>query len=126
MPSLSLLLLGSFICFGTGCGACPTSADSMLGVLPVLLYYPLFANVFINFSAFCLFYLYFYSVSLPKVSPGGFCAYGTHDVTSDWVSLGPLLSHPGLCYLPDVYVYTAAPVASSDRLRVAVALSSSL
>ena len=38
MPSLSLLLLGSFICFGTGCGACPTSADSVLGVLPVLLY----------------------------------------------------------------------------------------
>ena len=31
----------------------------------------LFANVFINFSAFCLFYL-FYSMSLPKVSPGGF------------------------------------------------------
>ena len=86
----------------------------------------LFANVFINFSAFCLFYLYFYSVSLPKVSPGGFCAFGTRDVTSDWVSPGPLLAHPGLCYLPDVDVYTAAPVASSDRLLVAVALSSSL
>ena len=65
-------------------------------------------------------------MSLPKVSPGGFCAYGTRDVTSDWVSLGPLLAHPGLCYLSDVSVYTAAPVASSDRLRVAVALSSSL
>ena len=91
-----------------------------------LLYYPLFANVFINFSAFCLFYLYFYSMSLPQVSPGGFCAYGTRDVMSDWVSLGPPLAHPGLCSLPDVSVYTAAPVASSDRLRVAVALSSSL
>ena len=67
MLSLSLLLLGSFICFGTGCGACPTSADSVLGILPVL-----FSNVFINFSAFCLFSLYFYSVSLPKASPGGF------------------------------------------------------
>ena len=78
----------------------------------------LFANVFINFSAFCFFYLYFYSVS-----PGGVC---TRDVTSDWVSLGPLLAHPGLCFLPDVYVNTAAPVASSDRLSVAVALSSSL
>ena len=59
----------------------------------------------------------------PSVSRG---AYGTRDVTSDWVSLGPLLAHPGLCFSPDVYVYTAAPVASSDRLRVAVALSSSL
>ena len=65
-------------------------------------------------------------MSLPKVSPGGVCAYGTRDVTSDWVSLGPLLAHPGLCFLPDVYVNTAAPVASSDRLSVAVALSSSL
>ena len=64
-------------------------------------------------------------MSLPKVSPGGFCAYGTRDVTSDWVSLGPLLDS-GLCYLSDVSVHTAAPVASSDRLRVAVALSSSL
>ena len=37
MPSLSLLLLGSFICFGTGCGACPISADSLLGILPVFI-----------------------------------------------------------------------------------------
>ena len=56
------------------------------------------------------------------MSPRGFCAYGM----SDLVSLGPLLALPGLCYLSDVSVYTAAPVASSDRLRVAVALSSSL
>ena len=32
----------------------------------------------------------------------GGCAYGTRDVTSDWVSLGPLLALPGLCFLPDV------------------------
>ena len=55
MPSLSLLLLGSFICFGAGCGACPTSTDSLLGILPVFI---VIATVFfINFSAFCLFYL---------------------------------------------------------------------
>ena len=75
-------------------------------------------------------FVYFIYIFIPcpclKCPLGGFCAYGTRDVTSDWVSLGPLLAHPGLCYLPDVYVYTAAPVASSDRLRVAVALSSSL
>ena len=47
-------------------------------------------------------------------------------MTSDWVSLGPLLAHPGFCFLPDVYFNTAAPVASRDRLSVAVALSSSL
>ena len=43
MPSLSLLLLGSFIrCWG---------------VLPVLLYYHFICErFFINFSAFCLFY----------------------------------------------------------------------
>ena len=54
MPSLSLLLLGSFICFGAGCGACPTSTDSLLGILPVFI---VIATVVINFSAFCLFYL---------------------------------------------------------------------
>ena len=127
MPSLSLLLLGSFICFGAGCGACPTSTDSLLGILPV------FYCIFLYLRSFLLtfpLFLYFIYVFIPcpclKVSPGGFCAYGTRNVTSDWVSLGPLLAHPRLCYLSDVSVYTAAPVASSDRLRVAVTLSSSL
>ena len=74
-------------------------------------------------------FVYFLYIFIPcpcLKRPQGVCAYGTRDVTSDWVSLGPLLVLPGLCFLPDVYVNTAAPVASSDRLSVAVALSSSL
>ena len=35
MLSLSLLLLGSFICFGAGCGACPTSSDFCLTYLSI-------------------------------------------------------------------------------------------
>ena len=99
MPSLSLLLLGSFTCFGAGCGACPTCADSVLGVLPVLLF--LFANILLIFPLFVSFVYIFITCPYLTCSLGG-CAYWTRDVTSDWVSLGPLLALPGLCFLPDV------------------------
>ena len=99
MPSLSLLLLGFFTCFGTGCGACPTCADSVLGVLPVLLF--LFANVLLTFPLFVSFVYIFITCPCLTCSLGG-CAYWTRDVMSGWVSLGPLLALPGLCFLPDV------------------------
>ena len=66
--SWSLLLLGSFTCFGAGCGACPTSADSILGVLPLLLF--LSAIAFTYLYAFCLFYLCFYCVPALQVPSG--------------------------------------------------------
>ena len=47
-------------------------------------------------------------------------------MTSDWVYLGSLLALPGLLLHACQAVNTAAPVASSDRHSVAVALSSSL
>ena len=47
-------------------------------------------------------------------------------MTSDWVSLAPLLALPGLCGLAGLVVAPTAPVASCDRRCVAVALSSSL
>ena len=72
MPSLSLLLLGSFICFGLVVGPAQPVPIRCWGYSLFYCIIILFANVFINFSAFCLFYLYFYSVSLPNVSPGGF------------------------------------------------------
>ena len=50
--------------------------------------------------AFCLFYLSFYCVPVLRVPLGG-CALRTQDVTSDWVSLAPLLALPGLCGLVD-------------------------
>ena len=77
MLSLSLLLLGSFTCFGTGCGACPTCADSVLRVLPVLLFF--FANILLNFLLFVSFvyFFFFYYMSLPNVFPGGLCKLDT-------------------------------------------------
>ena len=103
MPSLSLLLLGSFTCFGTGCGACSTCADSVLGVVPVLLLYYFFflVNVLLTFPLFVSFIYAFITCSCLTCSLGG-CAYWTCDVTNDSVSLGPLLAFPGLCFLPDV------------------------
>ena len=58
MLSLSLLLLGSFFCFGTGCGACPTSADSVLGVLPVLLYYHFICERFLLTFPLFVYFIY--------------------------------------------------------------------
>ena len=98
MPSLSLLLLGSFACFGAGCGACPTCADSVLGILPVLLFY---LRTLLTFPLFVS-YIYIFFMCPCLTRPLGDCAYGTRDVTSDWVSLGPLLALLGLCFLPDV------------------------
>ena len=94
-PSLSLLLLGSFTCFGAGCGACPTCANSVLGILPVLFVFYLQSFLLI-FSLF-VYFIYVFTTC----SPWGI-AYWTHDVTSDWVSLGSLLTLPGLCFLPDM------------------------
>ena len=52
-----LLLLGFFTCFGAGCGACPTSADSVLEILPILSLLFYFAIHFNLLRAFCLFSL---------------------------------------------------------------------
>ena len=98
MPSLSLLLLGSFACFRAGCGACPTCADSVLGILPVLFYLRTFLLTFPLF----VYFIYIFITCPCLTRPLGGCAYCTRDVTSDWVSLGPLLALPGLCFLPDV------------------------
>ena len=57
MPSLSLLLLGSFICFGAGCGACPTSADSLLGILPVFIVFSFICDRF--YKLFCFLFILF-------------------------------------------------------------------
>ena len=74
MPSLSLLLLGSFTCFWAGCGACPTCADSVLGILPVLLSYWFYLRTFLlTFPLFVSYIYIFYYVSLPNVSHGGLC-----------------------------------------------------
>ena len=87
--------------FGAGCGACPTSAVSVSGLLPVSLYF--IARIdFISLSAFCLFCLWSYCVPAYWVPLGG-CALRTLDVTSDWVSLAPFLALPGLCGLVDLY-----------------------
>ena len=99
MPSLSLLLLGSFACFGAGCGACPTCADSVLGILPVLLFY--LRTFLLTFPLFVS-YIYIFITCPCLTRPLGGCAYCTRDVTSDLVSLGPLLALPGLWFLPDV------------------------
>ena len=72
--SLSLLHLGSFTCFGAGCGACPTSADSVLGYSLFLLF--LSAIAFTYLYTFCLFYLCFI-VSLPNGFPMGLCILDT-------------------------------------------------
>ena len=85
--------------FGAGCGACPTSADSVSGLLPVsfiylcayrLSLYPLF-----------VYFLYGLIVSLHIGFPWGVCALRALDVTSDWVSLAPFFALPGLCGLVD-------------------------
>ena len=95
MPSLSLLLLGSFTCFGAGCGGLPNLCRFGVGGTPCfivficehLLIFPLFVSfVYIFITCPCL-----------TCSLWG-CAYWTRDVTSDWVSLGPLLALPGLCF----------------------------
>ena len=99
-PSLSLLLLGSFTCFRAGCGACPTCADSVLGILPVLLVFYL-RSILLVFPLFVYFVYIFITCPCLTCSLWG-CAYWTHDLTSDWVSLGPLLALPGLCFMPDV------------------------
>ena len=63
MPSLSLLLLGSFACFGPGCGACPTCADSVLGILPVLLFYFICERFYLLFRF--LFILFIFLLRVP-------------------------------------------------------------
>ena len=102
MPSLSLLLLGSFTCFGAGCGACPTCVDSVLGILPVLLSYWFYLRTFLLTFPLFVSYIYIFITRPCLTRPLGSCAYCTRDVTSDWVSLGPLLALPGFCFLPDV------------------------
>ena len=62
--------------FGAGCGACPTSADSVSGLLPVSFILSLRVS-FISLSAFCLFYLWSYSVPAYWVPLGGLCIAGT-------------------------------------------------
>ena len=62
--------------FGAGCGACPTSADSVSGLLPVSFILSLRVS-FISLSAFCFFYLWSYSVPADWVPLGGLCIAGT-------------------------------------------------
>ena len=71
--SWSLLLLGSFTCFGAGCGACPTSADSVLGVLPLLLFLSTIAFTCTLF----VYFIYVFIVSLPYGFPLGLCLLDT-------------------------------------------------
>ena len=61
--SWSLLLLSSFTCFGAGFGACPTCADSVLGVLPVL-FVVFIRDQFYLFFRF-LFLLFMFLLSVP-------------------------------------------------------------
>ena len=70
--SLSPLLLGSFTCFRAGCGACLMGVGGTPFLFGILL-----AINFTSFSAFCLFYLSFYCVSLPNVFPVGLCILDT-------------------------------------------------
>ena len=86
--------------FGAGCGACPTSADSVSGLLPVSFVFYL-RIVFTYLFAFCLFCLWSHCVPAYWVPMGG-CALRTLDVTSDWVSLAPFLALLGLCGLVDL------------------------
>ena len=114
---------GSFTCFSGWMRGLPIQLLSGVGVLPFFIGF--------NFAILkCLRFLFFYVycfIACPclKHVPYG-CASWRHDVTSDWVDLGSpsrtsrTLSHAWLV------VTTAAPVASSDRHSVALALSSSL
>ena len=74
-PSLSLLLLGSFTCFGAGCGACPTCANLVLGILPVL--YVFYLRSFLLIFSLFVYFNYVYYVSLPNVFPVGLCILDT-------------------------------------------------
>ena len=62
--------------FGAGCGACPTSAASVSGLLPVSFVLTLRVSFF-SLSAFCLFYLWSYSVPAYWVPLGGLCIADT-------------------------------------------------
>ena len=68
--------------------------------------YSLFILIFylrsflLNFPIFVYFIYHFTACPCLTCSPCG-CAYWTHDVTSDWVSLGSLLALPGLCSMSD-------------------------
>ena len=73
MPSLSLFLLGSFICFGTDCGACSTSADSLLGILPVFIVLSFILRPFLlTFPLFVYFIYIFIPCPCLKCPLGGF------------------------------------------------------
>ena len=62
--------------FGAGCGACPTSAASVSGLLPVSFVLTLRVSFF-SLSAFCLFSLWSYSVLAYWVPLGGLCIADT-------------------------------------------------
>ena len=86
--------------FGAGCGACPTSADSVSGLLPVSFLF--YLRIVLSIYPLFVYFVYGLIVSLHIGFPWGGCALRTLDVTSDWVSLAPLLALPGLCGLVDL------------------------
>ena len=72
MPSLSASARLLHLFRGWLCGL-PNQCRFGVGDTPCfIVLLVLFTNVFINISAFCFFYLYFYSVSLPNAYPGVF------------------------------------------------------
>ena len=74
--SLSLLHLGSFTCFWAGCGACPTSADSVLGVLPLFIVF-IHDRFYLLIRFLFILFVFFFIVSLPNGIPLGLCILDT-------------------------------------------------
>ena len=88
LSPLSPLLRGSFTCYSGWMRGLPIQWLSGAGV-PSFFYFILF----LTFYSFC-FFLFICFIACPSLKqvPWG-CAIWTHDVTSDWVDLGPPSSH---------------------------------
>ena len=73
MPSLSLLLLGSFICFGTGCGGLPNQCRFVVGDTPCFYCIFLYLRPFLlTFPLFVYFIYIFIPCPCLKCPLGGF------------------------------------------------------